>query len=290
MAYSSDLKIWELHVNTNRLDWNLFDAKDFYDHLYTLSKVRNLHKRSQARAASVLKSFYQFCEEQKIINENPIRGLRAPKYRRTLPKPIKSVEMRSLLEDSLHEKSRTTSYTQARDVALWETMYSSGLRVSEILSLRLRDILESDPDQEDIQIKDSIPVTGKGGKTRVVFIGSKAQGALKKYLVFRVDLQKQTKTEALFLNARGGALTRRGANYVLKKRLLGLELPHNYSSHSIRHSFATDLLNNGADLRHIQEMLGHSSISTTQHYTHVAVEKLKAVFWRSHPHAKRNTW
>ena len=194
--------------------------------------------------------------------------------------------MRSLLEDSLDEKSKTTSYTQARDVALWETMYSSGLRISEILSLRPRDILESASD-EGIQIRDSVSVMGKGGKTRVVFIGGKAQDALKKYLVFRGELQKQAKTEALFLNARGGALTRRGANYILKKRLLRLNLPHNYSSHSLRHSFATDLLNHGADLRHIQEMLGHASISTTQHYTHVAVEKLKSVFWKAHPHARK---
>ena len=259
-----------------------------------LSQEKNIGKVSQARATSVLKSFYRFCEMQKIIEENPFKGLRAPRYKKGLPKPIKAVELEILLEGTSDERSKTSSYIETRDIALWEAMYSSGLRISEILSLEPEHIIESGIGSENFQIKDSIRVLGKGNKNRVVFIGSKAKAALKKYLILRYRLQRcqkqsQGRVNALFLNTKGGALTRRGANYILKKRLQRLELPRNYSSHSLRHSFATDLLNSGADLRHIQEMLGHSSISTTQNYTHVAIEKLQDIFWKAHPHAKKKS-
>ena len=125
----------------------------------------------------------------------------------------------------------------------------------------------------------------------MVFIGKEAQKALTGYLKDRSLFFPRGANifeKALFLNAKGKPLSRRGAHYTFKKRLFSLGLPQNYSTHSLRHSFAADLLNDGADLRHIQEMLGHASISTTQNYTHVAKEKLREAFWKAHPHAREN--
>jgi site-specific recombinase XerD len=164
-------------------------------------------------------------------------------------------------------------------------MYSSGMRVSEVLNLRMSDVFTFDGD-----FCETIKVLGKGRKERIVFLGEKSLSALEQYLSVRNEVlaNKNISIEdQVFLNYAGGALTRKGAGYILKRRKMFLGEEGNISPHALRHSFATDLLNSGADIRLVQEMLGHSSVSTTQNYTKVAKEKLRNTFWQCHPHAKK---
>lgn len=182
------------------------------------------------------------------------------------------------MDDGIGEDER---FTTVRDKALWETIYSSGMRISEALSLRL-ELFSPE------HIPDEIKVRGKGGKDRVVYLGAASRQALAEYLPFRADVLYRVKktTTALFINFKGTPLTRRGAYYLIKKRVEALGLDHRITPHSLRHSFATDLLNAGADIRHVQEMLGHASVSTTQNYTLVAKERLFDVYRKAHPHGR----
>jgi site-specific recombinase XerD len=156
------------------------------------------------------------------------------------------------------------------------------MRISEALSLKVN-LFSTE------HIPDEIKVTGKGSKDRVVYLGSASRQALLEYLPHRADVlyRVKKKSDSLFLNFKGTALTRRGAYYLIKKRVQTLELDHRITPHSLRHSFATDLLNEGADIRHVQEMLGHASVSTTQNYTQVAKDRLIEVYRRAHPHGRR---
>ncbi len=284
IAYRSDLSGFGNYLEIEIIDWRLVNEKIIFSYLFSLSENKNLTRRSQARVLTVIKVFYKYCYQNKIILKNLVKGVRAPKYSRNLPRPIKPIDMEVLLES----QANVPSHIYKRDQAMWELMYSSGLRISELLKLQIIDILEQSSENH-INILDYIIVKGKGGKSRAIFIGKEAKIALIDYLLSRHLLfskEAANSERSLFLNARGKPLSRRGAHYIFKKRLHLLGLPQNYSIHSFRHSFATDLLNGGADLRHVQEMLGHKSISTTQNYTHVAKEKLREAFWKGHPHAK----
>ncbi len=284
LAYSSDLNSLNDYFTLKEIDWRLMDQKMIFDYLFFSSENKNLAKRSQARSMAVIKAFYKYAHQEKIIECNDIKGVRSPKHQRSLPKPIRPIDIETLLED----QTNAAQHINQRDQAMWELMYSAGLRISELLSLNITDVLDQSCESM-ISIHESVVVQGKGKKDRTVFIGKEAQKALTFYLKDRslfFPRGANISQKALFLNAKGKPLSRRGAHYTLKKRLLSLGLPQNYSAHSLRHSFATDLLNDGANLRHIQEMLGHENISTTQNYTHIAKEKLREVFWRAHPHAR----
>ena len=289
-AYGSDLRYWSKYVENHNINWREAQSQDIYSFLFELSQKKNISKRSQSRVLSSLKSFYRYCEKESLVDKNMLRNLRSPKHRRGLPHPIKSFEIGMILESN----TKQSIHLQLRDKALWELMYSAGLRISEILSLDIKDVIESYSNVESPEVLDSFKVLGKGGKERIVFIGSYAKKSIQNYLYLRSHKQKNDqrksleRKEALFINGRGERLSRRGAQYILKERLKKLGIFGNYSPHSFRHAFATDLLNQGAELRHIQEMLGHSSISTTQNYTHVAIQKIKDTFYKSHPHANRN--
>ena len=195
-------------------------------------------------------------------------------------------EMQILLNSELCTEDSKNKKLEIRDIALWELAYSGGLRISEILGLNISNILELDDDLKSQIIAKQIKIKGKGNKERMVFINTSSQKALKRYIDIRIQFTNIPSETALFLNIRGTRLTRRGALFILKNRLNNLNLSTKYKPHSFRHSFATDLLNNGAEIRHIQEMLGHSSISTTQNYAHVAIDKLKETFMKCHPHAR----
>lgn len=278
-AYARDLVQWFGFTEAESLEHESITGEDVYAFLGSLrNREQALERRSQARKLSALKTFYRFLEQRKLTNKNPTRNLRAARYKRLLPRPLRPLELESLLDYSTGEEK----FTQMRDRALWETLYSSGARISEALSLQVGAFSEN-------QVPDEIKVTGKGRKDRIIFLGSAARQALAEYLPYRSDtlyrLQKQC--SALFINFKGSPLTRRGAYYLLKRRVQLLGLDDRITPHSLRHSFATDLLNEGADIRHVQEMLGHASVSTTQNYTHVAKERLFEVYRRSHPHGRQ---
>lgn len=240
------------------------------------SRMRVLSPRSQARKLSALKTFYRLLLRQGLIAENPVT-MRAPKFYRSLPSFIPAQEMDTLLQTV--EADTENNRLQLRDRAMIETLYSTGMRVSELLSLSASRILDAEG-----QVVSEIRITGKGGKDRMVFLGSQARQALAHYL--RVRDEFAPKTEALFVNARGGALTDRGLRNILNQYERHIGMHKRLYPHRFRHTFATDLLNDGADIRQVQEMLGHSSLSTTQVYTSVSRERLKEVYRSSHPRAR----
>ena len=169
----------------------------------------------------------------------------------------------------------------ARDSAILELLYSTGCRVSELSGI----------DMLDISLKDqSILIRGKGGKQRIVFMGISAINAVRAYLPYRsATLQKEGVVKALIVNRKGGRLTRRGIADIIKRYVDYSRLQKSVTPHTFRHSFATHLLDNGADIRSVQEMLGHSSLSTTQIYTHLGFDRLKKTYAKAHPHAKRRS-
>ncbi len=241
---------------------------------YLASIFKGRKKSTVGRKLASLRTFFQFLEREGAVERDPTEGLSFPKVPKSLPKFLNQDEAKVLVESP--EESRTLA---VRDRAMLELLYSSGLRVSELTGLNIQDI-----DMEN----DLLRVKGKGGKERVVPFGEKAKEALHKYLDKRKELlsgRGLIDTGALFLNYRGERLTARSVGRIIKRYRAKSGLSKEVSPHVLRHSFATHLLEGGADLRVIQELLGHSSLSTTQRYTHISVDRLMEVYKRSHPRA-----
>ena len=238
-------------------------------------------KTSIARKLAALRAFFKFLSREQVLAENPALRVATPKLARTLPRIMTEEEMNNFL-DRLFEAAKSAAPEQsaalARDRAILELLYASGLRVSELVGLDLRSVNFGDG---------MVLVRGKGRKERIVPFGSKAKEAITAYLPIREKVLWETKTgsPALFLNARGRRLTTRSVDRLVKKyvRRFGPDLKA--SPHSLRHAFASHLLTEGADLRAIQEMLGHVSLSTTQKYTQVSIQQLIDVYDKTHPKA-----
>jgi integrase/recombinase XerC len=227
---------------------------------------------STARRLSAIKVFYDHLIREGRISCNPADGVRRPKTAKLLPKFLTVDEAAAVV--SAPGKGDAASL---RDRAMLELMYSSGLRVSELCAL----------DTGDLDFEYGVVrVMGKGRKERVVPFGGKARSALNDWLARRGEFMTPLSGNALFLNRRGGRLTARSFARFLDRYGIDCELFKNISPHVLRHSFATHLLGAGADLRSIQELLGHANLSTTQKYTHVSMERLMEVYDKAHPHAK----
>ncbi len=228
---------------------------------------------SIARKVSSLKGFFGFLSRRKWIDAPPLQGVSAPKIPKKLPNFLSVDEIFHLLNDV-----QDASPLALRDRAILELIYSSGLRVSEVVSLNVGDIDES------IRL---VRVMGKGNKERIIPVGEKALTALRAYLAKRDELAAQRKggrpTRALFLNRFGTRLSARSMERMIKAYARKRGLVRKINPHALRHSFATHLLGAGADLRAIQEMLGHASLSTTQRYTHISLERLMQVYDKTHP-------
>jgi integrase/recombinase XerD len=229
---------------------------------------------SVARRTASLRVFYVYLVREGVRADDPAASLRTPKLPQQLPRVLSVEEVEAVLA-----KAVAAGPLGQRDLAALELLYGSGLRVSELLGLR-----EGDVDVEGGLVR----CVGKGDKERVVPMGTAAALALERY---RRDGRRQLlhgrRRSELFLNARGGPLTRQGLDYLLRKILARADMLGQASAHTFRHSFATHLLAGGADLRSVQEMLGHASVATTQLYTHVTVEHLREVFLETHPRARR---
>ncbi|MBP9732829.1 MAG: tyrosine recombinase XerC [Candidatus Omnitrophica bacterium] len=232
-------------------------------------------KRTLARKLATLRSFYRYFVREGRMTKNPMSAIRSPKLEKKLPNFLTEADVNHLLAFPADDASG------CRDRALLETLYSTGCRVSELVAL----------DEKDVDtIGAVIRVLGKGRKERLCPMGSRALAAIRDYLQIRASEQGLTgKRGPLFLNhsphARGSRLTARSVRRILTKRMNQMSLAARISPHALRHSFATHLLNRGADLRSVQELLGHSSISTTAIYTHVSTERLKQVYAKAHPRA-----
>ena len=239
----------------------------------TLSRS-GLEKSSIARKLSTVRSFLKHASREGRIETSPAASIPTPRVARKLPATLTVDEMFNLL-DRIEEADPISR----RDRAILELLYAAGLRVSELVALDLADV--------DLS-SSMVRVTGKGNKQRLVPFGTKAERGMRRWLESSQALRaKSGAATAMFLNARGGRLTDRSVRRILNRRLGEAAIHARLSPHALRHSFATHLLGAGADLRAIQELLGHASLSTTQRYTHVSMDALMRVYDRAHPRARR---
>lgn len=232
----------------------------------------NYSKKTINRKLSAIRSFYKYLTKVGRLKFNPVNKLHSPKSEKKLPKFLYKDQTIKLIE-----APDLNSKLGLRDRAIMELLYSSGIRVSELVGITLRDLQLS---------RNLVLVTGKGDKQRYVHIGEIAKTFLTKYLdTCRKELTKSKSHTHLFVNKFGDAITDRSIRRIIDKYVQGVAISLKVSPHTFRHSFATHLLENGADLRDVQEMLGHTNIKTTQIYTHVTKDKLKKVYQATHPRA-----
>jgi integrase/recombinase XerC len=290
------------------LDVNHHMIREFVAHLHD----QGLQKSSIARKLATLRSFFKYCVREGLLKESPARLVPTPKLPKRIPSILSAEEMNAFLNQlarpqsgpvkpaenvvaviraSKNKPSKSNLVAEAlllpRDRALLELLYAAGLRVSELTGLNL----------VDIDLRDRVlRVRGKGNKERIVPYGSKAQEALEKYWPLREELLLQVAgsrasrraaphASAVFLNYAGRRLTQRSVGRIVKKYVRLINVNWDLHPHSLRHAFATHLLADGADLRAIQELLGHQSLSTTQKYTHASIRQLMDIYDKSHPHA-----
>ncbi len=228
--------------------------------------------RTLSRKLSSLRSFLGFLQRQGKLEDNAAQRVATPKTQRPLPNVLPIDQVYTLLDTPVP----AADLLQLRDQAILELFYASGIRVSELVAL---DILDLDFHAETLRVQ------GKGKRERQVFFGQTARQALMAYLAVRQPHDAQE--TALFLNHRGQRLSTRGVQLLVKKHSRRTGIPSRTSPHTLRHAFATHLLDNGADLRSIQELLGHQRLSTTQHYTYVSTDRLLDVYDKAHPRARR---
>ena len=271
-AYKSDLSKF-LAQCVNGKSISTMDVPTFRRYIAQL-REGGLNKTSIARTLACLRTFYTYLCKQEIMEYNPVKLIRTPKLDKRLPSFLEIDEIEKLLA-----VPDVKTFQGARDRAILETMYSSGLRISELSQLSMKDITLSGGVAH---------IKGKGRKERIAPIGSYAVNAIKDYLPARSKLLQKLKrnTDAVFINKNGGRLGVRNIRRLLTKYVRIAGITKKVSPHTLRHSFATHLLNRGADLRSVQELLGHSNIATTQIYTHVTTHRLKEVYDKAHPRAK----
>jgi integrase/recombinase XerD len=280
-AYRRDLVLWQEFCRLSDVDPGTVETSDVSKFLEKLRAgkppaSKPFSPSSVARLVVSLRGLYRFLTREGRVRSDPTAGLGVPKIPRSLPKaiPLEDVERLIDLPDS--------SPLGRRDKALLEVLYGTGVRISELAALDLDDI---DLDQGSVLVR-----AGKGNKARLVPMGRAARGALGDYLtVTRPELIKKSGSSAkgaLFLNARGGRLSRQGCWKILKGYARAGDMEDKVSPHTLRHSFATHMLDAGADIRAVQELLGHASLATTQVYTLVSDQRLREVYLTSHPRAK----
>ncbi len=273
-SYKRDLDEYAMFIQEKQRlkSFNEVTRQHILLHLEELRK-QGKTARTVARHISSIRSFHQFLLRDKVTTTDPTVHLEMPQIEQKLPKVLSIEEIDALIAAPNRQKPQGI-----RDVAMLELLYASGMRISELIELNL----------EDIHLTMGfVRVFGKGGKERIIPLGKGAINACTKYLErARYELQgKYPKTDAFFINQRGKRLTRQGCWKLLKEHAKVANIHHELTPHVLRHSFATHLIENGADLRAVQEMLGHSDISTTQIYTHVSKTRLSEVYKQFHPRA-----
>ena len=251
--------------------WAGFDRQGMLSHLLNL-KERGYVATTQARKVAAAKSFLRFMVDEGYLKDNPMQGVGSPKVGKSLPKPISDSQARLLLA----QPAKLSTSEAKRDKAMLELLYASGMRVSELVALNLGSV-----DAE------SVRCFGKGRKERLIPIYPQAAAAVAEYIEeVRPHLAHKKDEPALFLNPRGERLTRQGFWQKIKEYAKSANLDTQISPHTLRHSFANHMLSGGADLRSVQELLGHANISTTQVYTRLTTEHIRRTYEKSHPRAK----
>ena len=267
-SYRLDLTSFALWVQTQHKQLLTVDQADVQQYLAV--KFPHSRPRSISRLIASLRRFYRYCLRENKISADPTLQIESPKLPRSLPKSLNEDEVVALLNSpNLNEPAGL------RDRAMLELLYACGLRVSELVSIKTTEVSVNDA---------VVRVTGKGSKTRLVPMGEEAADWISRYLQqARKDILQKRLCDALFVTNRGEAMTRQAFWYLIKRYALLAGITKHMSPHVLRHAFATHLLNHGADLRVVQMLLGHSDISTTQIYTHVARERLKRLHSQHHP-------
>lgn len=273
-SYERDLDNYYSYIILKKINYKIITKDEIRDYLKYLDDL-NYSKTTISRILSTLRHFYSFLVTHNIIETNQFKLIRNPKKEEKLPNFLQNDELQKIFDTIELETP-----LGIRNRLIIELLYASGIRVSELTNLTLNDI--------DIDSKE-IRVTGKGSKERIVYFGDYA----KKYLIMylensRPELLNKKRSNHLLLNHQGEQLSPRGVQMVIEDIVKEASLKHNISPHVLRHTFATDLLNNGADLKSVQELLGHSSLSTTQIYTHITNERLRSVYLKTFPRQQEN--
>ncbi|MEP6836127.1 MAG: tyrosine recombinase XerC [Gemmatimonas sp.] len=302
MAYERDLRAFSTYLaqsrGVDRWEWGELGRLDIRGWMAHLTR-QGLAKRSIARGLSAVRSFFRWMHRDERVDVNPARAVGSPRLPRTLPGYLDRTQADTLLALAV-TRSQSGNFTDVRNLAMLEVFYSCGLRLSELQGIDLADL--------DL-VTQQVKVRGKGRKERIVPVGDHAQRAVRNYLVKRDALiaklgsdNKAARTQAaadtasprkpvrlgrgaLFLSERGTRASTRAVQHAIVGLLSAVDEGAGLSTHSLRHTFATHLVDAGADLRAVQELLGHASISTTQIYTHTSVERLKKVYRQAHPRA-----
>lgn len=272
LGYSKDLERFSSYISGLRLDYRNLNYDDVTKYLIALNK-ENLSPTSINRHLSSIRSFYEFLIKDGTASSSPFKLLSGPKKEKKLPNYLQYDEFVDLIE--------TCDETNLglRNRMILELLFATGMRVSEAVNIKIADI-----DFKNREIK----ITGKGKKTRIVFFSKVCQEVMSKYVLnARQELLKGKKSDYLLINHLGNPLTRRGVADILEKLINKSSIKHHISPHTLRHTFATLLLNEGMDIREVQELLGHERLSTTSIYTHVSNEELRRVYLKNHPRAHK---
>lgn len=268
-SYLSDLQKLTKYLVKENKEFTNTTSKDIMGFLREENKKR-ISQRTRAREIASFNQFFNYLERKSLINANPMEDVERPKLEKTLPDYLTKKEIIKLFS-SFNENDPL----ELRDKTMFELMYSSGLRISEAVFLKI----------QDVDVKEMfLTINGKGGRKRIVPYGEIAMKLMDKYIsVVRPRLLRDVDNDYLFISRKGGNLNRKSAWRILRKKINLLKINKNVTPHTLRHSFATHLLQNNADIRSVQELLGHMDISTTQIYTHMASNELKKTHEQFHP-------
>lgn len=266
-GYQNELAKFQNYLEEHHINFKKITKEEIWEYLKYLDSL-HYSNTSISRHISAIRSFYNFLKQKELIDNNIFKTIRNPKIKRKLPNVLNYEEIRELFQF----KECKTSKDYITKV-LFELFYATGLRISELVSIKIKDINFGEQ---------SIRVLGKGKKERIVFFGDYAKDAMNDYLGIRESLMKKP-TDYFFLNLHGNPMNRRTAEEIIYKRVDEVALNHHISAHTLRHTFATHMLENGADIRTVQELLGHEKISTTQIYTHLTSEYLRGEYLKKMP-------
>ncbi|HGY54095.1 MAG TPA: tyrosine recombinase XerC [Caldithrix abyssi] len=275
-SYANDLRQFESflveYFGTERIFWQRIDKKIIRYFLIDLQD-KNLSHRSIARKLATLKSFFKYCAREQIIDHNPALSIRMPRFPKKLPEYLSPDEITKLLK-----LPKPSSFEGLRDLAILELFYGTGIRLSELINMKTSDIHFNEK---------RIHIVGKGNKERIVPIGQHAEQILKKYLQVRAQYVNKS-VENVFILQSGNKMYPMAVQRIIKKYLGLVSNLNQKSPHILRHTYATHLLNAGASIRTVKDLLGHESLSTTQVYTHLSIDHLKSIYNQAHPGAAKN--
>ncbi len=271
-SYQIEILKYQEYLEKHKINYLEIDKEKVRNYLKYLDSL-NYKNSSISRNLSAIRSFYKYLVIKGVIGKNIFNSIRNPKKEKKLPNFLSEIDIDNLFSFVEKENYQTNIHTN-RDLLILELLYDTGCRASELVNIKLKDI--------DFKEK-SIRVLGKGSKERLVYYGEYTEDTLKKYLEDRNEILKEKESDYLLVSKESGRLTTRRVAQIIDEIIEYVAIKNKVTPHTLRHSFATHLLNHGADLRSVQELLGHSSLSTTQIYTHISNERLRKVYLDAHP-------